>query len=74
VSTTLLLEHDGCAWKQVGPCVWCTDHGIRLYQGTLLERKRVIPRCAPEDHDWDPDTGQGFYYQCRTCGEIEWTE
>ncbi len=27
-----------------------------------------------EDHDWDPDMGAGFYYVCRCCGELEWTE
>lgn len=74
MSATLLLEHDGCTWRQVGPCVWCADHRIRLYQGELPERKRTIPKCAPEDHDWDYERGLGFYYQCRTCGEIEWTE
>ena len=72
--TALLREHDDCTWQQVGPCVWCTDHGLRLYQGDLPDRKRTIPRCAPGEHDWDPDAGLGFYYQCRTCGEMEWTE
>jgi hypothetical protein len=68
------IGHADCAWKQVGPCVYCIDHGVRLYQGELPEHKRTISRCAPENHDWDPETGMGFYGQCRTCGEIEWYE
>jgi hypothetical protein len=69
-----LAEHEGCAWAQVGPCVYCTDHHVRLYQGELPERKRTVPVCAPEDHDWDMEMGQGFYSQCRTCGFMEWHE
>ena len=66
--------HADCAWRQVGLCVYCTDHGIRLYQGDLPDRKRTIQRCAPDAHDWDDQIGQGFYGQCRTCGVLEWYE
>ena len=67
-----LQAHDGCTWKQAGPCVYCTDHGIRLYQGELPERKRTVPRGARGEQDWDPEMGLGFYSQCRTCGFTEW--
>jgi hypothetical protein len=66
--------HKGCTWEQIGPCVWCKHHNLRLYQGDLPEHKRTTPKCAPEDHDWDPDTGLGFYSQCRACRYIEWFE
>jgi hypothetical protein len=29
------LKHEDCEWEQVGRCVYCNDHGIRLYQGTI---------------------------------------
>ena len=35
--------HDDCPWEQVGPCVYCTTHNVRLYQGTLPEGKRTTP-------------------------------
>jgi len=69
-----LIIHNDCAWKQVGPCVYCTDHGVRLYQGTLPEHKRTVPRCDPYSHDWDPEMGMGFCSICQTCGELEWHE
>ena len=62
--------HGGCSWRQVGPCVYCNDHDIRLYQGMLPEYRR--PTCM--EHDWDEETGLGFYFQCRTCGVMEWPE
>lgn len=35
---SLLEEHQGCTWEQVGACVYCSDHDLRLYQGRLPER------------------------------------
>jgi len=29
------LKHAECAWEQIGPCVYCTTHNERLYQGTI---------------------------------------
>lgn len=72
--TTPTSEHETCTWKQVGLCVWCDDHGIRLYQGDLPEARRTVPKCADKDHDWDPDMGQGFYLICLTCGHREWLD
>jgi len=66
----MLNSHQSCTWEQVGPCVYCTDHDVRLYQGTLPEDRR--PHC--EAHDWDEEIGIGFYMQCRRCGVIEWFE
>jgi hypothetical protein len=65
-----IKSHEPHEWQQVGPCVYCVPCNIRLYQGTLPEDKK--PPCA--EHDWDYDSGMGFYYQCRKCGEMEWTE
>lgn len=70
----LIAAHADCSWVQVGLCVYCGDHSIRLYQGDLPDHKRTIPRCADGEHDWDYETGLGFYYACRACGEREWTE
>lgn len=28
-----LNVHENCVWKQVGRCVYCADHDVRLYQG-----------------------------------------
>ena len=73
MTATARHAHAHCAWQQVGPCVYCTDHGVRLFQGDLPDHKRTIPHCDPAAHDWDDDdTGQGFYGQCQTCGLIEW--
>lgn len=69
-----LAAHEDCAWQQAGLCVWCVDHGLRLFQGSLPESKRTVPKCAPDQHDWDPDMGLGFYVQCRACGFTEWCE
>jgi hypothetical protein len=66
----LLETHNTCQWKQMGPCVYCTDHDLRLYQGQLPSSRR--PPCA--EHDWDYEQGLGFYFICRRCGEREWTE
>jgi len=62
------MNHQKCEWQQVGPCVYCKDHGLRLYHGTLPEDRR--PTCT--QHDWDEESGQGFYAQCRTCGTMDW--
>ena len=70
----LLAEHADCTWEQIDPCVYCADHHVRLYQGTLPNERRVTPRCAPGEHDWDEETGLGFYMVCNTCGEREWCE
>lgn len=64
------MSHDTCTLEQVGPCVYCADHNERLYQGMLPADKR--PPCT--EHDWDEEKGLGFYFQCRTCGVMEWTE
>jgi hypothetical protein len=69
-----MIDHADCQWKQVGLCVYCADHGVRLFMGDLPERKRTIPVCAPDAHDWDDETGQGVYGHCRTCGLNEWYE
>ena len=66
----LLTDHEGCTWEQVGPCVYCADHSYRLYQGSLPEDRR--PPCTA--HDWDEESGVGFFMQCRTCGVVEWFE
>ena len=66
----LLGEHQPCQWKQVGPCIYCADHDVLLYQGSLPTDRR--PEC--KEHDWDEMAGQGFYMQCRICGEREWFE
>ena len=70
----LLVEHGECPWRQVGPCVYCTDHDVRLYQGDLPDRKRTIPKCPDGQHDWDPEMGLGFYVICMTCGVKEWCD
>jgi hypothetical protein len=56
--------------EQIGPCVYCSDCGLRLYHGQLPKDQR--PECS--QHDWDTDSGLGFYFQCRTCGDLEWPE
>jgi hypothetical protein len=66
--------HSDCAWKQVGPCVWCSDHGVRLYQGDLPDSKRTVPVCESDAHEWDMEMGMGFYSQCTVCGFMEWHE
>ena len=38
--TVLLYEHADCKWSQVGRCVYCDDHGVRLYQGDMPKEKR----------------------------------
>jgi len=63
-------DHRACKWEQIGPCVYCTDHDIRLYQGMLPEDRR--PTCS--QHNWDTEAGVGFYQQCRNCGAMEWFE
>ena len=29
------VQHADCVWMQIGPCVYCVDHDMRLYQGKL---------------------------------------
>ena len=72
-------QHQGCAWKQVGLCVYCTDHGERLYQGRLPAEKdprraENETQCSTLGHDWDEEFGLGFYFLCRRCGVQEWPE
>lgn len=69
-----ITEHRDCAWEQIGPCVYCADHDVRLYQGDLPDHKRTVPKCADGDHDWDEEQGLGFYFICKRCGVREWTE
>jgi len=66
----LLKDHEPCEWRQVGPCVYCSQHHVRLYQGSLPQDRR--PPCSR--HDWDEEIGVGFYQQCRSCGVVEWFE
>lgn len=71
----MLTGHAPCRWKQVGPCVYCEDHGIRLYQGTLPDDKRTEPKCAPGEHRWDNADSMcqaGWYFLCVLCGEQRW--
>jgi hypothetical protein len=73
----LLAEHDDHPWSQVGPCVYCDPCGIRLYQGSIPDRKRTTPKCAAGQHDWDDGDSMsqcGFYLLCLRCGAQEWTE
>lgn len=75
-------EHRDCAWEEIPPCVYCKDHGIRLYQGTLpaakdpeLAAKRAA--CEHLDHAMDEDgneQGMGFYWLCAACGYKGWYE
>lgn len=70
----VLKEHEPHDWEQIGPCVYCTPCGTRLYQGVLPEQKRKVPRCRDGEHDWDEESGQGFYAICRKCKTLEWYE
>ncbi len=73
----VLAAHDGCRWEQVGLCVYCADHVVRLYEGDLPDVKRTTPKCAADDHDWDDGDSMsqgGFFLLCLRCGEREWTE
>ena len=65
--------HLRCRWEQIGPCVYCADHHVRLYQGSLPADRRP-PACQPDQHDWDDEEGMGFYGICRTCKTVEWFE
>jgi len=64
------MSHETCVWEQIGPCVYCADHRERLYQGELPADRK--PACS--EHDWDQESGFGFYFQCRICGTVEWPE
>lgn len=68
------IKHADCTWEQVGPCVYCSDHDERLYNGSLPPAKGGKQPCEEGKHDWDCDTGLGWYFLCRTCGAKEWTE
>jgi hypothetical protein len=73
---SMLAEHEDCRWEQVGPCVYCVDHNLRLYQGGLPESRDPgrAERQAACNHDWDDEMGQGFYGLCVKCGYQEWFE
>ena len=65
-----LATHEPCAWMQVGPCVYCTDHQIRLYgRESCSDRSGTVPCCARGSRlgsgDW-----HGVYGQCRTVAAI----
>ena len=47
-----------------------TDHDERLYHGTLPVAKGGTPPC--QQHDWDEESGLGFYFLCKRCGTQEW--
>lgn len=66
----MLERHEPCQWEQVGPCVYCADHKVRLYNGSLPTNRR--PPC--DSHDWDQDEGLGFYFICKKCGTKEWPD
>jgi len=71
----VLDAHAECRWEQVGPCVYCSDHGERLYQGTLPDERRTTPKCI--EHRWDDGDSMcqsGFYFLCLDCGEQDWPE
>lgn len=70
----MLEAHSLCTWEQVGLCVYCKGHGVRLYQGSLPDDRRTVPICASDEHDWDNDMGQGYYFVCSVCGFVEWAE
>jgi len=66
----IFAAHAPHTWSQIGPCVYCDDCNERLYQGQLPENRR--PAC--DEHDWDEEMGEGFYFQCKRCGFVEWAE
>lgn len=72
--TATLSEHEGCTWEQVGLCVYCKDHGSRLYQGDLPASRRTVPVCPSGQHKWDDEIGQGYYSVCTVCQTREWFE
>lgn len=73
-----LAEHERHRWAQVGPCVWCDDCDVRLYNGQLpRERNPEASVCERDGHDWDDANSMcqsGFYFRCLRCGEKEWTD
>lgn len=67
--------HESCTWEQVGPCVYCISHDVRLYQGTIPADRLTTPPCM--EHRWDDGDSMsqaGFYFLCLDCGAQEWTE
>lgn len=70
------VVHAGCTWKEVPPCVYCVEHGERLYQGSIPAERdpELAAKRAACDHDWDPEMGLGFYVICMECGFREWCE
>ena len=76
------VKHADCTWKEVPPCVYCVDHGVRLYQGSLPpERDPVLAAkraaCSHDNHVLDDDGnehGLGFYWLCADCGFKGWYE
>lgn len=72
-----LEEHRPHKWEEIGPCVYCADCNVRLYQGTLPPDKAPANRatCQHLNQDWDMDGhGLGFYGVCEDCGERIWAE
>ncbi len=69
-------EHAECQWKEVPPCVYCADHGVRLYQGSIPAEKdpELAAKRASCDHEWDEEMGLGFYFLCKKCGFREWAD
>lgn len=31
----IFRQHQACRWEEIGRCVYCAEHGDRLYQGSL---------------------------------------
>jgi hypothetical protein len=69
-------EHADCRWVEVPPCVYCDDHNVRLYQGTIPPEKdpALAAKRAACVHVWDEERGLGFYFICKLCGFKEWAE
>ena len=74
VLTELLETHGEHRWEEVGPCVWCADCNVRLYQGTLPDDKAPANRAMCQHHNQDWESGLGFYGICEDCGERIWAE
>lgn len=74
--------HKDCTWREVPPCVYCVEHGERLYHGSLPEERDPVlaakrKACSHLDHVIDDDGhehGQGFYWLCADCGFKGWYE
>ena len=74
-SFSALGVHADHELQEIDPCVYCVPCNVRLYQGRLPEGHPNRPTaCAPEDHDMDYESSQGFYGHCRKCGALDWYE